>query len=386
VEPSDLARRSAELLEAAATSGWRGPDPYDGLWWPWPAFLTGGRRQRQAIIQLHARAPVDIRRLRRREPPVIAKALGVFGSAAVRLRRLTGDERFERSASDALSTLDADRSAGADAWGYPFDVQTRWSFNPAGSPNVVVTAFAAKGLAEGADELSEPRFHTRARDAARWVLDELYLPRGGFFAYHPGSDALIHNASLLGARAVHVLLPAGAASKQVSSAVELALAAQRADGSWPYGEAANLAWSDSFHTGYVLICLARMRQVDPRIDDALTRGAGHYACFFDPAGRALLWAGKPHPEDGHSAGTGLTTLALLHRRGLVGRESLERVARRVLGAGLQRGHVVHRRYRRGRTTVRYLRWCDAHVALGLVDAAAALSGAEDLAPRSEALG
>jgi hypothetical protein len=31
--------------------------------------------------------------------------------------------------------------------------------------------------------------------------------------------------------------------------------------------------------------------------------------------------------------------------------------------------------------VRYLRWCDAHVALGLVDAAAALRGAEDLAPR-----
>jgi hypothetical protein len=41
---------------------------------------------------------------------------------------------------------------------------------------------------------------------------------------------------------------------------------------------------------------------------------------------------------------------------------------------------VHRRYRRGRTTVRYLRWCDGHVALGLVDAAAALSGADDAAP------
>jgi len=46
---------------------------------------------------------------------------------------------------------------------------------------------------------------------------------------------------------------------------------------------------------------------------------------------------------------------------------------------------VHRRYRVGRTTVRYLRWCDAHVALGLVDAAAALSGHPDLAPQGRRL-
>jgi hypothetical protein len=93
-----------------------------------------------------------------------------------------------------------------------------------------------------------------------------------------------------------------------------------------------------------------------------------------------LWATKPYPEDGHSAGTGLTTLGLLRRRGLVTQALVEHVARRVLDAGLHRGHVVHRRYRRGRTIVRYLRWCDAHVALGLVDAAAVMRGAEDLAP------
>jgi hypothetical protein len=34
---------------------------------------------------------------------------------------------------------------------------------------------------------------------------------------------------------------------------------------------------------------------------------------------------------------------------------------------------VYRRYGPLRTTVRYLRWADAHVALGLTDAAAALA-------------
>jgi hypothetical protein len=359
------------LTEAAARAGFRGPDPFDALWWPWPSALVGGRRRRQAIIQLHARAPVDVRRLYRRRHPQIAKALGVFGSVGMRAHRLTGEARPRELGLRALELLDADRAAGPRAWGYPWDMQTRWSFYPAGTPNVVVTAFAVGALLE-ADRAD------RARDAARWALDELWVEPEGYFAYHPGRPVNVHNASLLGAWLVHA---AGVGDgERVQRAVERTLGAQRTDGSWPYGEAANLGWTDSFHTGYVLICLERMRGVDPRIEESVARGAAHYARFFDAAGRALLWQGRPYPEDAHSAGTGLTALALLHRRGLVERELLERVALRVLDAGLLRGRAVHRRYRAGRTTVRYLRWCDAHVALGLVDAAAAFNGADDLAP------
>ena len=168
--------------------------------------------------------------------------------------------------------------------------------------------------------------------------------------------------------------------ERAARAVERTLAAQRLDGSWPYGEGHNLSWADCFHTGFVLSCLDRLGRADPSIDEAVARGAAHYRGFSDAEGRSKLWANKQYPEDAHSAGTGLTTLSLLLRRGLVERDLLERVAQRVLHAGLRHGHAVHRRYRRGRTAVRYLRWCDAHVALGLVDAAAALRGEPDLAP------
>jgi hypothetical protein len=131
----------------------------------------------------------------------------------------------------------------------------------------------------------------------------------------------------------------------------------------------------------VLTCLARLSEVDPRVDEAVARGAAHYRRFFDDNGRARRWAHRAYPEDGHSAGTGLTTLALLTRRGLVEPELLDRVSARVLATGIRDGHVVHERYRFGRSTVPYLRWCDAHVALGLVDAAAVRLGAPDLAPR-----
>jgi hypothetical protein len=374
-----LARRCVDaalaLTESAARRDFRGPDPFDALWWRWPEVMVGGRRRRQALIQLHARSPVDVRRLYRRRHPLIPKALGVFGSVGVRAHRLNATPRPRELGMRALDLLDADHRAGPRAWGYPWDMQTRWSFYPASTPNVVVTAFAAAALLEAAAMDGHAERAARAREAARWVLEELWVEPEGYFAYHPGRPVNIHNASLLGAWLVHV---AGVgASEHVQRAVERTLDAQRPDGSWPYGEGANLGWTDSFHTGYVLICLDRMRDVDPRIEEAVARGAAYYQRFFDAEGRARLWATKPYPEDGHSAGTGLSALAALVRRGLVERELVGRVAERVLDAGLRDGSAVHRRYRLGSTTVRYLRWCDAHVALGLIDAAAALRGAAE---------
>ena len=379
--PSGLLDAALVLAESAATTRFRGPDPYDGLWHSWARPLVGGRRRRQAIMQLHARSPVDIRRVYRRRHPLIPKALGIFASVGARLHGLAGTQRPLAIAREAVDLLAADGSAGPRAWGYHWDMQTRWSFYRAGSPNVVVTAFAASGLLEVGRLTARPDLVRRAEEAGQWAADELWLEPGGYFAYHPGRPPNIHNANLLGAWLVHVTLPGDAeAQARVARAVDRTLAAQRPDGAWPYGEGERLGWADSFHSGYVLTLLDRLRAVDDRIDGALERGAQHYRGFFDAAGRARLWHDRPYPEDGHSAGTGLTTLAALARRGLVDRDLLARVATRTVAAGIRDGHVVHRRYRAGSSRVPYLRWCDAHVALGLVDAEAALRAQRDLAP------
>lgn len=372
-----LATRASDgafaLLRQAASQQWSGPDPYDGLYFSWPSWMTGGRRRRQVIVQAHARAPVDIRRLYRRRQPRIAKALGVFGSVAMRLAS-SGRPDVAELGLGALDLLEADRTAGAAGWGYPFDVQTRWSFYPAGSPNVVVTSFAVQGLLEGAAFLQRSRFRERAQAAARWVLEELWVEDGGFFAYHPTADVNIHNANLLGALCVHQALGEdGTARERVCRAVQSTLAAQAHDGGFPYGDGAGLAWRDSFHTGFVLRCLMEMDSVDQAIEDAVRRGAANYLNFFDESGRAKLFAEREYPEDAHSAGTGLSTLAMLTGRGAVDRAVLTRMMERTLSAGLRSGHAVARRYRWGATTTRYLRWCDAHVALGLADAARAVS-------------
>ena len=362
-DPAELLAAAGRLADAAAATEWRGADPYDGLWFGWPGPLVGGGRRRQAVVQAHARAPVDVRRLYRRgHHPLIPKTLGLFASAGARLRSL--DPRHGRHAEGAADLL----HGGTGGWGYPFDVQTRWSFYPAGAPNVVVTSYGIAGLRA----VGRAADVERASSAAQWLRDDLYVEDEGFWAYHPHSTTLIHNANVLGALAVYEAL---GERDSVARAVERTLAAQAADGSWPYGDGPGLEWVDSFHTGYVLTCLGAMRDVDaPRIDEAVARGADYYVDrFFKPSGAAKLFAGRDYPEDGHSAGTGLTTLAALVEAGQADRAALERVARYTVDRMLAGDHAVFRRYRRWRTTPRYIRWCDGHVALGLVDAARTLS-------------
>ncbi|MDP9344982.1 MAG: hypothetical protein M3P44_04545 [Actinomycetota bacterium] len=368
--PLDIA---IELTEHAASTSWHGPDPYDGLWPRWPRWVVGGRRRRQLVVQAHARAPLDIRKVYRRRHPRIAKALALFGSAALRVYRSTGHQRGLELALAALETLAADDSSGARAWGYPFDVQTRWSYYPADTPNVVVTAFAATALLDAGRLLDREDFDARAREAARWTLDELWVE--GFFGYHPESRVNVHNANLLGASLVHVALGGDSlVNDRVMRAVDRTLARQAPDGSWPYGETSDLNWVDSFHTGFVLLCLMRLRAVDSAVEAAISRGAQFYERFFDTSGRATLWADRRFPEDAHSAGTGLSALAALAMGGHVDRQLVERVAKRTSDIVVREDATVARRYRWGRTAVWYPRWCDAHVALGLADAADVLSG------------
>jgi hypothetical protein len=272
-----------------------------------------------------------------------------------------------------METLVADTTSGEHAWGYPWDTQTRWSYYRGGSPNIVATAFSANALAEAAATLDEPAWRQRAERAAGWVARELYLPDQGYFAYHGRSDRLVHNANLLGAALVHELAPEDpGAAEAVRVATVRTLDAQLPDGTWPYGEGSGLEWADGFHTGYVLDSLCRLEGVDPRIPSAIQRGARVYLSdFFDSDGRPRLWRGKRYPEDSHSAGTGLTVLTRLVARDSIPAEAVQRLARYTLPHLLHRdGHAVFRRQRWGTTHVRYLRWCDAPVALGFASAAA----------------
>ena len=222
--------------------------------------------------------------------------------------------------------------------------------------------------------------HERARQAAQWVRDVLWLPESQFFVYHPGSTVLIHNANLLGAALVRRCVPDDP-SRRWHLCPHSPRRQRMARGHTDQARAISTSSTPSIPA----MCSARLAPFSERPDvrAALERGASYYTSrFFDERGRAPLWPDRRYPEDAHSAGTALSTLALLSRLGLADRELLERVTDRVLSHIVRGDHAVHRRGRLVRSTVRYLRWCDAHVALGLSAAADLLAAPPPAQSRS----
>ncbi|MFE3323366.1 hypothetical protein [Streptomyces sp. NPDC059176] len=174
----------------------------------------------------------------------------------------------------------------AGLWRYEFDVQTRWGYYPASMPNIVATTFCADGcLDTGA--LSEHGVESLATG----LLEQLFT--GRYFAYTPVTGTLIHNANLMGAAlaarlAGRIDVPRPLASRLRDAAcasVSASIAAQRSDGSWPYGDASGLGWVDGFHTGYVLLRLeSAAAELGLDVDAAMSAGARFYfTSLFDGA-------------------------------------------------------------------------------------------------------
>jgi hypothetical protein len=311
-----LAEAVAHRLEAI---GWYGFDPYDALSSP-IARLLPTRPLRQGLVQGVRRGPVNLRpalRVRRRR---MAMTTGMAASAAARLRE---DDCWARRA-ERLARWTAGQQIQAGVWqglwGYEFDVQTRWSFYPAGSPNIVATVFAADGCLDGG-VLGDGEVATLSEN----LLATFY--RGPHFAYTATSHVLIHNANLLGAALAARLSLAQQLHPQLrrrlreaaGTAATVSLQQQRSDGSWPYGEGPGLGWVDGFHTAYVLL---RLHQVGKRtgldVAAAIARGTHYYFAHLLPHGVPQYFPGnRKGPRDVNNAATGLRAAAWAASNGMV---------------------------------------------------------------------
>jgi hypothetical protein len=246
------------------------------------------------------------------------------GLAATASARLTADPNWRaRCAWLARATAERQGDHGRlrGLWGYEFDVQTRWGFYGADSPNIVATSFAAHGSLDGEALAGE-----RVKWLGQGLLEQFW--RGHYFAYTPSSNVLIHNASLLGAALAARLselpdLEAGlgkelreAAGIAASTAVEL----QRPDGSWPYGEGQGLEWVDGYHTAYSLLGLDAVC-VRGLADDrgvALEKGARFYFDRMFDGEVPRFYAGHPGgPKDVNNVATALRAAVWAAKRGSV---------------------------------------------------------------------
>jgi hypothetical protein len=364
-----------------------GYDPYDSLNASrLPAFFRATPRRRQLVVQVGKRSPVNLRLLFGIPPHRNSKALALVASAYARLHRLERDPARESLASSLLSELEARGTGGRDtiAWGYEFDVQTRWAFYPRGTPNIIVTTFVAHAFLDWFELTGNSPLLATAAAAVRYLNGELLRATdGSHYSYVPDSRVLIHNANVLGcALTSRVARLTGDLGLQATArrAAEVSLQAQQRDGLWPYGRGPGLQWVDGFHTAYVLdgLCELGAAGPDEAIRDALRAGfAAYFSMLFGPHGEPRYTPGSLYPLDIHSASTAIDVLS---RRAEAGAHRL-RLAREVCAWTMAnmwdpRGFFYFQRNRLYANRVPYVRWSQAH----MLRALSSLLGALEAGP------
>jgi hypothetical protein len=329
-------------LEAwGSARDWYGPDPYEGMNSPLLASLGRTPLSRRVLIQLVRRSPMDLRKPLRiapvHNPATIAHLLSAYTRLGV-LGPAARDARV-RWAADLLDSL---RRPEFDepCWSYHFDVETRFFFYSAKTPNTIATGFAGLALLEAYDATGDERLLELAFGAGRFFLEHIpQVPaadagleaEGAFFGYFPGDRSPIHNASLLAASLLAELSVRGGparfseqAAEAAARAAEFAVSLQRPDGSWPYAETPAGDWVDNFHTGYNLDALGRIaaalagpsnsaeaRKAAAGAAAARERGLPLYARdLFEPNGAPRFLDDSLYPIDGQCVAQALTTFSL----------------------------------------------------------------------------
>jgi hypothetical protein len=366
-DPVDVRAAVRAMRAWGEARDWKGWDPYDGLNSRVSRLLSlGTPLGRRVVVQAVKGAPVNVRPVLGIRPARNQKAIGLVASGYGHLAA-AGDAEAGTAARRWCNWLVAHHADGPDglAWGYHFDVQTRFFAYPAGSPNTIATTFVGHGLLDVVERLGAPEWIEPAEEAARFLLGTMLANgRGGpYFRYIPADEKLIHNANLL---ACALLMRVGRLAGRddlrlaATEAVATSLRAQRPDGSFPYSDWSGQGWVDNFHTGYVLESLASCVDV-PGVGPALERGAEFWAReLFLADGTPKYDVERATPYDGHCYAQAIDTWLALDAIGISGLAAAERVAALLVRDMLRRdGAVVFRRGRWLTSRVAFVRWTTA---------------------------
>ena len=384
-----VARAARELEAWGWERRWRGRDPYDALNGSRARKLGRTPLARRVVIQLAKRSPVDLSGPlgvpRGENANAIAHVLGAYA----RMDPGLGIEEAAARAEWAIDRLEELRCSAYEepCWSYHFDVETRFFFYSAETPNTIATSFAAHALIDAHERLASDRALALAEGAGDFFLRRIARTddpdgSGAFLGYFPGDRTPIHNASMLAASALARLAAlTGRAdfAEAAAGAVRYALDHQREDGSWPYAEGDVGGWVDNFHTGYVLDALLRCARAlgDEEALAAWRSGLRYFReRLVDPDGAPRFTDRSRHPIDGQCVAQSIETLVLgseLHPELLAD-------ARRVLDFGVERmrrrdGAFVFQRHARLVNRAAHVRWVQAPMLAALVDLDAAERGA-----------
>lgn len=301
---------------------WRGSDPYDGLTATrLPEPLRRNGMARRLVQQLVKRSPLDLRPALGIPADENAAALAWVASGYA-LGGLREDAVERERLSELLARIERLRAPDfpEPSWGYHWPFASRVFHKPAHAPNTIATTYVGIALLDAWERTGDPGLLETAVEVGWFFVRHVPQtpgPGGAYFGYWPGDRTPVHNANLHVCGLLARLYAASGEPQFAARArrgVGFALAHQRPDGAWRYGEWPNLAWVDNFHTGYVLdslrMCLDAGIEADA-VAVALDRCMAHYRReLFLADGTPKYFDDGVYPIDSQCMAQAIQTLAI----------------------------------------------------------------------------
>lgn len=375
-----LAVVTQKLLGYCRDCNWAGFEPYDAT--NSPIFerlpFLDSRLPRLVLTQFLKRSPLNLRRILGIVPTQNPKALGLFLSAVVNLRKagFSVDSSTTESLLEGLQVLRSPYDKYW-CWGYNFPWQTRTILVPRWGPNVVCTTFVAQGLLDVFAETGNAKCLEMAVSAANYIIGDLYWNSGngrcGFYYPITQFDNQVHNANLEAAALLCRISKLTGDAKYIEpalAAARYAVTQQFEDGRWAYGESPHQQWTDNFHTGFNLSSLRAMSSTlgTTEFDDTIERGFRFYLShFFREDGAVGYYHDRFYPIDTHCIAQAIITLLDLKD---LDAENMARVWKIFTWAtdtiwNDRRGYFYYRILRTAIIRTSYIRWTQAWMLLAL---------------------
>jgi polysaccharide biosynthesis protein VpsJ len=340
---------------------YRGYDTFDGLNAKFVRPLLFNNNLLLTVLQQGVRRfPLNLRPVLGIEKSRSTKGMGFLARGFMRLHEATGDAAWRNKAKRALEWLKQNQSTGYSGacWGNHFDYQSRSFYLPKGAPTVVWTSLIGHAFLDAYDRYANPGYLDVAASACEHILRDLEtFPDGksvciGYIpARVPAPNKQVHNANTLGGSLLaRVWAHTGNKSYRELAEKSMLYTAQyqRPDGSWYYGEKANLHWVDNFHTAYVLDCFKHYGEAtgDTQFDAAMMRGYEYWKqTFFLSDGTPRYYDRKTLPIDIQCSSQAIDTLVFFRDRDPESVKLATKVAQWTI-ANMQdsSGYFYYRRY------------------------------------------
>jgi hypothetical protein len=372
---------NSHVLCNVQSNNYAGQDPFDGLN---SHFFKPLPRLKQGLfglvwIQFHKRSIFNLRPLFAVPAGRNPKGIGLFILGLLEDYKRTQDNAFLKEAielGDWLLTQQSKLSVEGKAqwqhacWGYHFDWNARAFYVPKGKPNVITTIYVSQALYALGQVTGDNRFTEVALDSAHFIVKTLYSEFDGrkFFAYIPGEEAFVHNASLWGAAWVAFVADVTSNGEYKELALTVArqsVSEQGSDGSWVYGARHHHQFIDGFHTGYNLEALHVLRTAlkTAEFDSSIEQGLAFYKQeMFEADGTAKYYNTNRYPLDMHSVSQAVLTLLKVSGE-QEDIELAEKIMRRSIDTLYmpKQQRFVYQQHKYFTNKINYIRWTQAWV-------------------------